>query len=107
MKAPITIAALTENITIETTTIIDNVITTTTETTGQKTISIITIEITIITINKNNNDLPKILPKATLTETRNPMPNFNKKNITVIPQITLQKEEDVGPNQVSTFLDVR
>jgi hypothetical protein len=106
-KAPITIAAIIETITIETTTIIDNVITTTTENTSQKTVNIITIEITIIAINKNNHDLLKILPKATPIETRNLIPNFNKKNRTITPQITSQKEEDAGPNQVSTFLDVR
>lgn len=90
---------------IETTTITDSTITITIESTRQKTANITTIEIMLA--NRNRFDLIKILPTATLIETRNRITNSNKNTRIVFPQIIFQKEEDAGQNQAFIFSVVK
>jgi hypothetical protein len=106
IKHLITIVAIIEIIIIiETTTITDSTITITIESTRQKTANITTIEIMLA--NRNRFDLIKILPTATLIETRNRITNSNKNTRIVFPQIIFQKEEDAGPNQAFIFSVVK
>jgi hypothetical protein len=106
IKHLITIVAIIEIIIIiETTTITDSTITITIESTRQKIANITTIEIMLA--NRNRFDLIKILPTATLIETRNRITNSNKKTRIMFPQIIFQKEEDAGQNQAYIFSVVK
>ena len=111
LRVPTITEAITETTTIET--IIIKIITTdsvtaiTIDNTSQERTITTIIETIIIAINNKTIDLLKMLQMATPIETRNLLLNINKKKQIVAQQITLQKEEDAGHNQVYISLDVK